>query len=188
MQWNNHSKEVPEGAHAVFGASNYHWVNYDEEKMEQYYINHLATLEGTKTHAFAALCIERRQKLPKSKATLNQYVNDAIGYRMTPEQPLFYSQNWFGTADAISCRDGLLRIHDLKTGEVEAKMFQLEIYAALYCLEYGEKPSKLDMELRIYQNNEVLIHKPNPADIQAIMNKGMAFDKEIEKLKREEAV
>lgn len=106
---------------------------------------------------------------------------------MTPEQPLFYSMNWFGTADAICCRDGLLRIHDLKTGELEAKMLQLEIYAALYCLEYDEKPTKLNMELRIYQNNEVLVHHPDPADIQAIMNKGILFDKEIEKMKREEA-
>ena len=97
-----------------------------------------------------------------------------------------YSRNWFGTADAICCRDGLLRIHDLKTGEIEAKMVQLEIYAALYCLEYGEKPDKLEMELRIYQNNEVLVHHPDPNDISAIIKKGIAFDKEIERLKAEE--
>lgn len=186
MDFNKHSDLL--GKHAILSASKYHWINYDIDKLRQVYRNYQAVQQGTELHDLAARLIRNHVRLPKNKQTLNLYVNDAIGYRMTPEQPLFYSQNWFGTADAISCRDGLLRIHDLKTGEVEAKMFQLEIYAALYCLEYGEKPSKLDMELRIYQNNEVLIHKPNPADIQAIMNKGMAFDKEIEKLKREEAV
>ena len=185
MNFNRHSDII--GKHAILSASKYHWINYDIEKLRQVYRNAQAAQQGTELHDLAARLIRNRVRLPKNKQTLNLYVNDAIGYRMTPEQPLFYSQNWFGTADAISCRDGLLRIHDLKTGELEAKMIQLEIYAALYCLEYGEKPNKLNMELRIYQNNEVLVHHPDPADIQAIMNKGMAFDKEIEKMKREEA-
>lgn len=185
MNFNKHSDLV--GKHAILSASKYNWINYDVDKLRQVYRNMQAAQQGTELHDLASRLIRNHVRLPKSKQTLNLYVNDAIGYRMTPEQPLFYSQNWFGTADAISCRDGLLRIHDLKTGELEAKMTQLEIYAALYCLEYGEKPSKLDMELRIYQNNGVLVHKPDPSDIQVIMNKGIAFDKEIEKMKREEA-
>lgn len=185
MNFNKHSDLV--GKHAILSASKYHWVNYDVDKLRQVFRSMQAVQQGTELHDLAARLIRNHVRLPKNKQTLNLYVNDAIGYRMTPEQPLFYSQNWFGTADAICCRDGLLRIHDLKTGEVEAKMLQLEIYAALYCLEYGEKPAKLDMELRIYQNNGVLVHKPDPADIQAIMNKGIAFDKEIEKMRREEA-
>lgn len=186
MDFNKHSDLI--GKHAILSASKYHWVNYDIDRLRQVYHNFQAAQYGTELHDLASRLIKNRVRLPRNKQTLNLYVNDAIGYRMTPEQPLFYSQNWFGTADAISCHDGILRIHDLKTGELEAKMTQLEIYAALYCLEYGEKPNKLDIELRIYQNNEVLIHKPEPADIQVIMNKGVAFDKEIEKMKREEAI
>lgn len=63
---------------------------------------------------------------------MNMYVNDAISFRMVPEQILFYSENCFGTADTIVFRNGTLRIHDLKTGVVPAHMEQLEIYAALF--------------------------------------------------------
>lgn len=184
MNFNKHSDLI--GKHAILSASKYHWVNYDIDKLRAVYRNMQAVQYGTEMHDLASRLIRNRVRLPKSKQTLNLYVNDAIGYRMTAEQPLMYSRNWFGTADAICCRDGLLRIHDLKTGEIEAKMVQLEIYAALYCLEYGEKPDKLEMELRIYQNNEVLVHHPDPNDISAIIKKGIAFDKEIERLKAEE--
>ena len=98
-----------------------------------------------------AQCIMLNQKLPKSKQTLNMYVNDAIGFKMTPEQILYYSDNCFGTADAILFRNNFLRIHDLKTGKIPAHMEQLEIYAALFCLEYKVKPADIEMELRIYQ-------------------------------------
>lgn len=184
MNFNRHSELI--GKHAVLSASKYHWINYDLDRFRQIYRSMQAAQKGTELHDLAGKLIQHRIKLPNKKQTLNLYVNDAIGYRMTPEQPLMYSANWFGTADAISFHNGLLRIHDLKTGETEAKMYQLEIYAALYCLEYGEKPNKIDMELRIYQNNEVLVHNPDPEEIQAIINKGIAFDKEIERLKREE--
>jgi hypothetical protein len=36
------------------------------------------------------------------------YVNDAIGYQMTPEQPIYYSENCVGTADAISFKNDFL--------------------------------------------------------------------------------
>lgn len=114
------------------------------------------------------------------------YVNDAIGFKMTPEQPLFYSENCFGTADAISYRNKLLRIHDLKTGLIPAHMEQLMIYAALFCLEYKVKPADIDMELRIYQNNEVLYHNPTAEDIVPIMDKIITFDKVIRKIKEQE--
>ena len=133
MNFNNHSNL--EGMHAFLGASKYHWVNYSDEKLVSTYQKHLATLKGTELHDFAARCIKLGQKLPKSKKTLNNYVNDAIGFKMTPEQVLFYSVNCFGTADAISFRNGVLRIHDLKTGVTPAHMEQLMIYAALFCLE-----------------------------------------------------
>ena len=175
-----------EGQHAYLGASKYHWINYDEEKLALSYARHLATLKGTELHDFAARCIKLGQKLPKSQKTLNMYVNDAIGYKMTPEQPLFYSDNCFGTADAICFRNNLLRIHDLKTGEVPAHMEQLEIYAALFCLEYKFKPSQIDMELRIYQSDDYIIHNPTAEDILPIMDKIITFDKLINKIKSEE--
>lgn len=184
MNFNKHS-EI-EGQHAFLSASKHYWIGYDIEKVSQAYLNFLATQRGTELHEFACRCIQLRQPLPKARKTLNMYVNDAIGYKMTPEQPLYYSTNCFGTADSIAFRRGFLRIHDLKTGKNPASMDQLMIYAALFCLEYDKKPDKIDMELRIYQNNEVLIHEPPADDIFYIMDKIILFDKEIEKLKAEE--
>ena len=135
MNFNNHSNLV--GQHAFLGASKYHWLNYDATKIAEAYRAAQAVQMGTRLHAFAAECIDLRQRLPKSRKTLNMYVNDAIGYNLKPEQVLYYSQNCFGTADAIDMRGDLLRIHDLKTGKVPAHMEQLMIYAALFCLEYG---------------------------------------------------
>ena len=133
-------------------------------------------------HDLACRLIKLGVKLPKSKKTLNLYVNDAIGYKMTPEQILYYSPLAFGTADAISFRDDKLRIHDLKTGTVPASMYQLEIYAALFCLEYDYKPSDIQTELRIYQSNEVLIHSPDVDEIVPIMDKIVTFDKVLTEL------
>ena len=176
MIFNAHS-ELSKDAHAFLGASKYHWINYDEDKMVSVYRKHIATLKGTELHDFAARCIQLKQKLPRSKITLNMYVNDAIGYRMTPEQKLYYSDLCFGTADAICFKDNLLRIHDLKTGETPANMHQLEIYAALFCLEYKMKPGDIKMELRIYQLDEVIIYEPTAEDILPIMDKIVSFDK-----------
>ena len=189
MNFNKHS--ALEGQHAFLGASKYHWINYDEEKLAKSYLNFLATLRGTELHDFAKQCIKLKQKLPRSQKTLNMYVNDAIGYRMVPEQVLKYSENCFGTTDAISDLDnifktGLLRIHDLKTGAIPAHMEQLEVYAALFCLEYKAKPGDLEMELRIYQNDDILVHKPTSEDILPIMDKIVTFDKVINKIRSEE--
>ena len=114
------------------------------------------------------------------------YVNDAIGYKMTPEQVLYFSDNCFGTADAIAFKNNILRIHDLKTGEVPAHMEQLEVYAALFCLEYHVQPSKIDMELRIYQNDEIVVHEPTVEDIAPIIDKIITFDKRLNQLKEVE--
>lgn len=184
MNFNNHSKF--EGQHAFLSASKYHWINYDNDKIAQSYSNFMAAQKGTILHEFAAQCIELGQKLPSSKKTLNRYVNDAIGFKMIPEQILFYSENCFGTADSISFRDDLLRIHDLKTGVIPAHMEQLEIYAALFCLEYDIRPANIDMELRIYQNDEILYHNPTAEDIVPIIDKIITFDKVINKIKEQE--
>lgn len=185
MNFNRHFEL--EGKHAFLGASKYHWINYDEEKLAMSYARHLATQRGTVLHDFAAQCITLGQKLPKSQKTLNMYVNDAIGFKMTPEQPLYYSANCFGTADAIAFRKNFLRIHDLKTGEIPAHMEQLMVYVALFCLEYDVKPADLDgCELRIYQNNDIVVHEPAVDDIVLIMDKIVTFDKVITKIKLEE--
>lgn len=184
MNWNTHS--AIKGSHAFLGASKYHWVNYTDDKLIEAYTRYTAAQRGTRLHDLASELISLGQKLPRSKKTLNMYVNDAIGYRMRPEQPLFYSENCFGTADAISFKDGLLRIHDLKTGVIPAHMEQLLVYSALFCLEYRMKPSDIRMELRIYQNDEVLVHNPEVDEVVPIIDKIVSFDKLLNKIKAEE--
>lgn len=181
MNFNRHSNL--EGQHAFLSASRYHWLNYDEKKAAESYSRYLAAQKGTQLHQFAAQCIRLGQKLPRSQKTLNLYVNDAIGYKMFPEQILFYSENCFGTADAISFRNGLLRIHDLKTGAIPAHMEQLEIYAALFCLEYAVHPLDIETELRIYQGDEVLFHRPVSEEITMIIDKIVRFDQIIDEMK-----
>ena len=185
MNFNRHSNL--EGQHAFLGASKYHWINYDETKVAELYSKFLATQKGTILHDFAAQCIRLGQKLPRSQKTLNMYVNDAVGFKMTPEQILYYSENCFGTADAIAFRNGLLRIHDLKTGVILAHMEQLEIYAALFCLEYKVKPGEIEMELRLYQGNDIIFRQPTAEDIVPIMDKIISLDKIINKIKEQEA-
>lgn len=184
MQFRRHSNI--EGMHAYLGASKYSWLNYDEDHLVEAYKRYLATMRGTIIHDFACKCIKLNQKLPKEPKTLNMYVNDAIGFKMTPEQPLYFSENCFGTTDAICFRDNMLRIHDLKTGEIKAHMQQLYIYAALFCLEYDIRPGDIEIETRIYQNNNVVIEHPTADDILPIMDKIQRFDKVISKLKEDE--
>lgn len=184
MNFNKHLQQ--EGQHAFLGASKYHWINYDEQKVAEAYNNFRAKERGTQLHEFAAQCIRLGQKLPRSQKTLNMYVNDAIGYRMTPEQVLFYSENCFGTADAICFRNRMLRIHDYKSGVIPAHMEQLLIYTALFCLEYRMKPTEFDTELRIYQSDDIMVHTPTPDEITPIIDKIITFDKIITKIKSEE--
>jgi hypothetical protein len=184
MNFNKHFDY--QGEHAFLSASKYHWVNYDLDKMAEAFSKFMAIQRGTELHDFARRCIELKIKLPKSRKSLNCYVNDAIGYRMHPEQVLFYSSNSFGTADCICFRDDVLRIHDLKTGVSRVSMTQLEIYAALFCLEYKVNPLEIEIELRIYQSDEILVHKPEGTDILEIMDKIVLFDKKLEEIKQDE--
>lgn len=184
MNWNRHSEL--EGSHAFLSASKYHWINYDDDKLVDSYNSFIATQKGSELHEFASRCIALGQKLPGQKKTLNMFVNDAIGYKMQSEQVLFYSENCYGTADAISFRRNTLRIHDLKTGRVPAHMEQLMVYAALFCLEYRVKPGNIQMELRLYQNDEILYHNPMADEIVPIMDKIIGFDKIIRQIKEQE--
>ena len=183
MEFNEHSNL--KGKHAFLGASKYHWLNYDIKKLLTTYENSLAVERGTRLHALASELISLGIKLPKTADTLNTYVNDAIGFGMRPEQVLYYSDNCFGTADTIlfNERRKILRIHDLKTGETPAHMEQLEIYAALFCLEYGVNPLDIRYELRIYQTNKVIVHNPNPEAIRNIMEIIVNFDKVLDEYK-----
>lgn len=185
MIWNNHSKY--DGLHSFLSASNYHWINYDDEKLILVYQNtELAAKKGTEDHEFASMCIKRRQKLPRTRQTLNMFVNDAIGYRMESERVLYFSDNAFCTTDAISFKDRTLRIFDLKTGNNKAHFEQLWVYAAYFCLEYGINPKDITIELRIYQFNDIRIDNPDAETIIKIMATIQRFDKLINKVKEEQ--
>lgn len=175
-----------EGLHAAFSPSQSSWLMYDDDKAVEYYMNKKAAEMGTRIHEWAKKTIDLGIKQPRSKKTIYAYVNDAIGFRMSTEVVLYYSDRFFGTADSISFRNNFLRIHDLKTGKTPVHMEQLEIYAALFCLEYRIKPGDIEIELRIYQNDEILYHKPTAEDILPIMDKIVHLDKILEQKDYEE--
>ena len=188
MQFNQHRNLA--GLHAPFSPSQSAWLRYDDDKATEVYLNRKAAELGTRLHAWAAETIKLGIKQPKSKKTLYAYVNDAIGFKMEPEVVLFYSERFFGTADTICFRDNTLRIHDLKTGNVgkiESHMEQLEVYAALFCLEYKIKPSSINIELRVYKKDDVVCHQPAPEDIVAIIDKIIHLDKLLERIESEDA-
>ena len=177
------------GLHAPFTASQSSWLRYDDNKAIEVYNNKKASEMGTRLHAWAAETIALGLKQPKSKKTICAYVNDAIGYKMDTEVVLYYSDRFFGTADAICFRNGVLRIHDLKTGKVgkiEDHMEQLEVYTALFCLEFKVRPGDIQIELRVYKNDEVISWNPTAEDIVPIMDKIVHLDKLLQKIDREE--
>lgn len=124
--------------------------------------------------------------LPDVEETLNMYVNDSIREKMEPEKQLYYSKFCYGTADAIKMKDGVLKIFDLKTGKIEASFKQLEIYAALFFLEYSQyKPYQTEIELRIYQNNELKVENPDVEIIVPIMDRIVKFSNILKYLEDE---
>lgn len=182
MIFNNHSKL--NGLHAPFSPSQPSWLRYDDAKALDVYANQKANEMGTILHAWVKSTIDLGIKQPRSNKTIYAYVNDAIGFKMSTEVVLFYSERFFGTADAISFRKEskangkyVLRIHDLKTGKIPAKIEQLRVYAALFCLEYDIKPGDIEMELRIYQNDDIQYDFPTAEDILPIMDTIVHFDK-----------
>ena len=215
MNYNKHSEL--EGKHAFLGASKSSWLNKDKDQLLVAYSRQYITEIGTALHDIARKHIRHGFKLTKGSKkeimlsliedyhipgiaidlgidydfvfdNLVNYINDAIGYRMIPEQILYYSENSFGTADAITSLDStfknkLLRIHDLKTGTTPAHIEQLLIYAALFCLEYNTKPSEIDFELRIYQGCEIIGFKPEVDDIVPVMDKIITADKILKQSK-----
>ena len=192
--WKDHSKDVRRGDHAFMGGSNSSWLRYDREKLVTSYFNAQAKIEGTEKHDFAAKDIEFGKKYgfkrPRTKNTYYMYVNDAIGFRMETEKLLYYSEYAYGWADTIVAEDEkhILRIHDLKTGITQAHMEQLLIYAALWCLDYQQKPGDWDIKLRIYQNNEINGYDPPATDILPIMDQIITNTKILRKASTGEEV
>lgn len=214
MNFNNHSKI--KGLHAPFSASQPYWLGESIEEMKVRYVARWVPTVGTVTHAFAESMINQQMKVTKADKKMYKlylldnketciprcvvdnldldylfsnvmvYINDAIGFKLTAEQILFYSDSFFGTADAISFKNNFLRIHDLKTGRGRVKIEQLEVYAALFCLEYKVKPGSIDIELRIYQNGEIIVHNPTAEDILPIMDQITAANKAFEKFTNKE--
>jgi hypothetical protein len=184
MIFNNHSDLS--GKHAFLSPSNYHWLNYNGQKLEARFIASMAARRGSDLHALAHEAIRLGVKLSRANKALSTYVNDAIGYKMLCEQMLYYSENCFGTPDTIAFRRGKLRIHDLKTGIVVSSEHQLEIYAALFCLEYGISPFDIEIELRIYQRDNVRVFIPFAETVANIMETIIDFDKQIEQIKASE--
>ena len=198
MIFNKHSEL--EGRHAILSPSKHYWLNYDDEGLMRNYISSFATDIGTLVHEYACDRIKYRMPLDAENEeakngllihlmkngipfrvidldrlfyNLVPYVNDCIGYKMDSEIILKYSDLCFGTADAIGVRRNWLRIHDLKTGVSPASMDQLLCYAGLFFLEYKRdyRPQTMKVELRIYQNQEVLINQPTSEEVKAVMDK-----------------
>lgn len=210
MNWHDHSNL--RNKHALLNPSSPGWHNIaNKDELIKRLLSKYATEVGTVVHADACehiLYSTKYHKANKSEFRLNllqnkipksvvnnldidsmftntmAYVNDAIGYRMDPEVELWYSDWCFGTADAIIFKDGILRIHDLKTGTTPAKMDQLLTYAALFCLEYKIKPGEIDMELRIYQNNEVVVFEPEVDDVAHLMDHIIYLCKDLDKMEK----
>ncbi len=184
MDFNSHSDIS--GKHAFLSPSSPHWLNYDEQKVEARYYSYSASVRGTNLHKLAQNSIELGVHLDPRHGALAAYVADAIAYRMHCEVPLVYSPNAFGHADTLSFWDYFLRIHDLKTGITPSKPTQLEVYGALFCLEYGHSPFDIQIETRIYQGDEATVFEPPPERIQGIMETIVKHDKQIEALKEVE--
>jgi hypothetical protein len=173
------------GEHAFLSPSKYHWIHYTPHRLVDSWTTAQAAAYGTMQHEYAHREINEG-RLSDLVGTVGLYINDAIRYRMTTEQVLYYSENCFGTADTIAFRYKTLRIHDLKTGVFPGSVHQLEVYAALFCLEYGEDPFKIKIELRIYQSNEVQLFEADPEDIAFIMERIQEFDRLITHKRLEE--
>lgn len=186
MRYNKHylRSDTP---HAVLSASNYSWINYDDEKLVDKVMTMKATQLGTELHAIAANLIKHNLRMEDIPQTLNMYVNDCVGFRMQPELILYVNEYCFGTADAFRFSDPVLKIFDLKTGVNATSFKQLLVYAAMFCLEYSKNPFDLQIELRIYQNNEMRMEIADPDEVTHIMAQITWATKLINKLNEEEA-
>lgn len=178
-----------EGMHAFLSASSYHWLNYDEEKIRLRFVTSKEHAVGTRKHNLASMLIDMGQKLEDTGQTLNSFVNDCIGFKMQSEVLLYFSDNCFGTADAIDFRlnprsgNMRLRIFDLKTGSTRTSEKQLWVYIALFCLEYDVAVDDIEYDARIYQNDQITHFEIEPSVIFEVMQKIKFNDKIINEMK-----
>lgn len=213
FHFNDHSRDIKEGAHAILSPSQSSWTNYEsQEYLFNLVCSKYAQEIGTLLHKLAESAIKYKVRIPKLAArpmitlwllangiprgiintdkyvsNFVAYVNDAIGFDMEPEIPLKYSENAFGTADAIRFNEKKmhLRIHDYKSGVTKPCLRQLEVYAAYFCMEYNIKPKDLTIELRIYWQDEIIVGHPTAADIVPLIERTRESDKFIRSLKGE---
>lgn len=198
------------GKHAVFSPSNYAWLRDSKEDAIRRYVNSFQAQTGTILHELAEEYILQgfkmnrydKKQVPLRLLTkgipssvvdrlpiddifenLENYVNDAVDYNMSPEVILYYSDLVFGTADALAYNEQecFLRIHDLKNGTTPAKIDQLIAYDALFRLQYCPimrvRPEKIKSELRIYQGGEIIFYNPEPDEIIEAMEQAKSVDK-----------
>lgn len=216
MNFNDHSNL--RGRHAPFSPSAYYWLQDTEEEALNRYCSSYASTVGTILHELAKEYIDCSYKMTRFDKkqipmrllirgvppvvverlsieaifeNLMNYINDAVEYRMKAEVPLYYSDNVFGTADTICFdeRERMLRIHDLKNGVTPAKIDQLMIYNALFCLEYGHilkfRPEDITSELRIYQGGEIVYCNPKPDDVIMVMEQIKRIDDAMTRAEQE---
>lgn len=188
MEWNDHWRL--EGRHATLSPSGYHWLNYDADKMRRVTWNNYSKEDGTKMHELASNMILYNIMPEDNENALNQFVIDALTMfkePMSSEILLYYSDECFGTADAIyyDKEKKHLQVHDLKTGVSKPSFKQLWIYCALFCLEYDKKPEKMTFECRLYQLGAMDIDAPGPKDIRNIMNQIVSMSNVIEGVRHE---
>lgn len=185
----NPHNEYDANAHAFLSASKHSWLSYSDDHLNEVYHNELMKERGTQLHAFAEQANKLGLHMPRNHKTINEFINDGLGYDMSSEVKLVYSRNCFGTSDLITYdeRKKLLRIFDLKTGLKEVKEFgQLHIYAALFCLEYHVDPYSISYDLRFYQNDEIHAEdETDPAVIDDIMQRIIHFSELIDSYKEE---
>lgn len=201
MIWNDHSNL--KGKHSILSPSQNSWLRYSEEdgyaSLLRRCMSEYSATAGTVMHDYAQQRITARLPMSQDEQnaimlelirngiptyaidisqfyqTLVEYVNDTIDYGMDPEVTLYYSDNAFGTCDAIRYYRRHLRIHDLKTGIKPASFDQLVVYTAYFFLEYGKrmklKPESIDIELRLYQSSEISICHPAVEDVYTAIDK-----------------
>ena len=181
MIWKDYSRL--KDSHAFLSPSKYHWLRYDDIKLIERYKNHSASVLGIRYHRVVEELINLAIRLPDIPVAINMFVNDAIGFGMRPEVVLYYSPNCYGTADAISWENGILRIHDLKTGTSPASMDQLMVYTSLFCLDYDiESKALLKTHLRIYQGEEIIMFDPSSREVFDVIKRIIEADKIIKRV------
>ncbi len=93
-----------QGLHAPFSASQSHWLRYDDEKVMDVYLNKKAAAMGSRLHEWAKETIDLGLKQDtRKKTTLNMYINDAIGFKMSTEVVLFYSERLSKSSPTVIC-------------------------------------------------------------------------------------